>query len=1038
MKNLCAFCVLCAFMPAASAQTPFFAHAQNDLLTTVTEADLERPLIEGALRKTGDGLLVLRNPRMPRAQLDILGGTVQVSFTNAFAPPALPAALQQKVAFWVDANTNVVTDGDGNAERWHDVREPSVSGPDFQYMMATNDVALRRPALTADPALGGKKYLDFGKWGGTQTSNDNARFLFMTTSNGLLRTAFALRTVFIVFGSHNGDSRGGGICLIQNTANLSPAPTAPWAAQSTQLWIGGNANVVADDGMNWLDRKPLNGWNVQVPDKNYHLINVTTLTPARANTFGFDRGLLGYSGGARICEALLFTDELGEAERLQTEDYLWHKWFERNDTEAGGYRLADGTAAALDLDDAPHTATVSGAGTVTKSGSGTLTLCNTGTDAFDGTVTLRDGAILTGGEPYLFDIGEGGQTLCVSNAVIQRIAGASPVNAVAKTGPGELAVASISPAVTQLSVAEGTLRLAAPRAPASAATPPPDAIVNNGDLEVFTNGTDPTNPYINYTPTGTPIYTRFGWTFDRSAYDTGIFLVGIVFDTVSGVVAPDSIPDGHAALYLNCGTASTTFTVPSNGLYRLAFQMAARGVGFEKRNVRVQVDGTTLHTVTALSASYWKHALRLPWLAAGTHTVGFEGFGPDLTKVAIIDDIRVEAIAAAETEPVCAVLANPGFEMPAEWLDNGIAVTNAAGTWSDGAWTFENLAGMGRIQIVTGDRSMPAAVPEGIAAGFLATNSVIRQMVTFPEAGRYLLAFEAAGRVALIGHTFEVRLGGATLKTVTTPDAYFRTVEVPLPPVAAGESLELAFVGATDARATASVIDDIRITRTGGTVPDALTNGNFEEGTNGWTFMSFSGVTNNANPWKCTVPLGTRQAYLSMKYSFSQPVTFAQGGSHALSFTAQSYTYSEPGRYHDYDILWDGQPIRRFINLAGGVYRYALPLPPVSDNTTHTLQVRGVDSYGVGSGSCFDDFRIEPCTPRPRLPPTGRFPETTALDIAAGATLALDFDGELKIKDVRYAGHIVSGTISAATHPEFVTGTGTLVSPARGTLISVQ
>ena len=115
-----------------------------------------------------------------------------------------------------------------------------------------------------------------------------------------------------------------------------------------------------------------------------------------------------------------------------------------------------------------------------------------------------------------------------------------------------------------------------------------------------------------------------------------------------------------------------------------------------------------------------------------------------------------------------------------------------------------------------------------------------------------------------------------------------------------------------------------------------------------------------------------------------------------------------------------------------------MPLPPVGAGSVHTLQITGVDSYGVNSGFCFDDFRIEPYTLRERLNLAGRFPETTVLDIASGAKLALDFEGEIKVRTIRYAGQTVSGTISAVTHPEFVIGTGSIASPAKGTLISLH
>jgi hypothetical protein len=219
---------------AAQAQTPFYAVSQDDFYQTVTNAvALERPLLDNAVRKIGSGTLALENPRMTRAELDVLEGGVAVSLTNAFAPPALPGALQQKVSFWVDANTNVVEAG-GKVVRWHDVREASVDGP-YAYMMATNAEVARQPTCVSDATLGGKKYLDFGYWG-HQDTNVNSRWLFWAGTNGLEKT-LDLRSVFIVFGSHNGNATGGGIMLIQNSTILSPAPSAPFAGGGGGLWI---------------------------------------------------------------------------------------------------------------------------------------------------------------------------------------------------------------------------------------------------------------------------------------------------------------------------------------------------------------------------------------------------------------------------------------------------------------------------------------------------------------------------------------------------------------------------------------------------------------------------------------------------------------------------------------------------------------------------------------------------------------------------------------------------------------------------------
>lgn len=42
------------------------------------------------------------------------------------------------------------------------------------------------------------------------------------------------------------------------------------------------------------------------------------------------------------------------------------------------------------------------------------------------------------------------------------------------------------------------------------------------------------------------------------------------------------------------------------------------------------------------------------------------------------------------------------------------------------------------------------------------------------------------------------------------------------------------------------------------------------------------------------------------------------------------------------------------------------------------------------------------------------------------------------VRDVRYAGHVVAGIIDATTHPKFVSGTGSILSPAKGTMFSVR
>ena len=62
-------------------------------------------------------------------------------------------------------------------------------------------------------------------------------------------------------------------------------------------------------------------------------------------------------------------------------------------------------------------------------------------------------------------------------------------------------------------------------------------------------------------------------------------------------------------------------------------------------------------------------------------------------------------------------------------------------------------------------------------------------------------------------------------------------------------------------------------------------------------------------------------------------------------------------------------------------------------------------------------------------------PESIELDMADGARLNLDFDGQARVKQVKYAGRSYAGVISHATHPEFVMGRGELYAAPRGTII---
>jgi hypothetical protein len=243
----------------------------------------------------------------------------------------------------------------------------------------------------------------------------------------------------------------------------------------------------------------------------------------------------------------------------------------------------------------------------------------------------------------------------------------------------------------------------------------------------------------------------------------------------------------------------------------------------------------------------------------------------------------------------------------------------------------------------------------------------------------------------------------------------------------------------------ASLIDDVRVERIGSQAVDALKNGGFEQVTTAsplvttnWAGTSLAGVTTNSNPWNEAVPYGTYMGYATMTHSLSQTVTFAESGNYAVRFlTKTRASYALP-QYHDFEVTFNGVRVGLVFNMGGDLWGYEMPLPPVTAGVPYVLQFKGLQTYAGATMSFFDEVSVVPQQPRARKNLAGRFPEATALDIASGARLALDFEGQIKVKDVRYAGYIVSGTINASTHPEFVSGTGSILSPAKGTIITVQ
>jgi hypothetical protein len=997
------------------------------ILSSDSAATYERPLDEGTLRLEGFGAKTLAKPNLGNGRLEVGQGSAVLG-TETSATPALPSALASAAAFWVSAEQNVTADENGLVTRWNDVREPDITASAFKYPCATNGLAAHQPTLAADETgLAGKHYLDFGNWGGTLYDNPAAKWLIFSR-------VLKVRGLFIVFGTQNKIAPGTGSVTLVGISNA-----APFAGNQTSLWHSSSITM-ADKCRNYFDRVNRSGVNLALTDKDYHLIETLPYSATAIETFAKDRTLEYYSGGSRICEAILFTNDVSETERLGVQDYLWRKWLDKPEDTLGTVAVHSGAAAELPGTDV--IARIAGHGSVIQTGGNAVVEDIGGEDAFQGSVTLAGGTVSAIGMMPRFAIAEAGQTLTAATGTVVR--GEAAAGIAVKDGTGDLRVSRFAGGIEALRVAQGILRLDPEPTDETAPAALPSAAVNDPSFEAFLANNTGDGLY-NMTPAGSAAVTKNGWTFDRTAYATGGFLIGIAYDTTGVLMPVGSAPDGHATLYLNCGTATTTFTVPANGFYRLSFKVGRRG-STTVRKFKVVLDGTDFWETYSYEYSFIGYARRLPFLTAGTtHTLSFVSLpasATDFAGVAFIDDIRIDAERLCETEPVSVAITNPSFEKPYYLCigDGSPVIVNPVDSDNLG-WTFKNSGGIARIVRKNFDDGfLPGETPDGLFMAKLGGTGSVSQAVAVLTPGRYRLKFQICGRMDVLGQRTDVLWDGVRLNRTGTDDILWREISVALPDVAEAGDHTLLFQGIVPGRC--SQIDDIRIERIGDICENLLANGDFESGYDGWTFANNTGLLteNRAAAWGSLPIRGTNSAYIITNNAFSQTVTVPAAGRYTLRFATHGRNETLepwPRYYHEFEVLFGGQRIGIIRNGRGETTRKAEfhVTPPAAGE--YEVAFRGI-SCSFPEVSFIDDVSLTAEAASGTEDLTGCFPKTSVIDVAEGAKLALDFEGTLPLKTVRYAGKTVGGTLNAATHPEFIIGRGTIFSPSKGVLLTIH
>lgn len=1028
----------------------------------------------GELRKQGPGTTSVARDDLcavGAARLVVADGTLAVAAADG-APPPLPApAALDAAALWLDAArpaTILPADGvAGTVGTWLDARETgdgSAANPYVRPRAVAFTNLAHSAAYAPDPegwfpryvpASGGAcAYVDFGRY----SSGRNVRF---AAADGSGFAVGGVRQAFAVLGTQDGDY---GFVFNPGSYHAVFAPKsyktlAEGTLPTAFLQPAGGWRTLAS-GLFRVDGRPVDP-SVSGPNGGYQLLDIT---PGRDgwhveglfshNAIANDND--GYrQGGGRLCEVILFASPLDESNRVAVAAYLQRKWGTRG--------------AALSL-------ATAGAGRVLKTGDGDWTLATLdGSESRETPRVALAGGSFDGAQPVAFEALAGTALAASATGVVA--AAEAPAGTVVKTGTGTLAVDVLAPDVAHLAVREGTLRFA-PRAFGASAFPTNlVGTIEDPSFEAFADAdikpdTDrslkPDAPTHGWRSVRLEGSTEDGkvtrWTDDPAAH---------YYYNVPGQRYPDGVYCG--VLHIR-GGLETALTLPADGVYRLSFWIAQRP-GYVGHETHILIDGEEVAQVQTREKAWQPCAFRLPWLAAGVHTLTLRGdannskayrdaTGGDSTvipgnTVALVDDFRVDWLEAGTAD---VTLANPSFES-APFAFGRTYLENPA---SLGGWACETAGAADAVVVerIGNGRETALRPAEGCRHLVLHGAARIAQTVRVARAGTYRLSFAAASTAADARTTntraeIGVFWNGASCGTVRTTDwtrRYAFTVQV----AADNAAVELAFAGGgslvalddvrLEALDTAAVLDET-FTREGA-LADWTCVGEPSEIHDGAGLVEGQREDRIPGAW-CDVDYDDRHCVgVRNRATLARTVTFPEAGTYRLSVAAIDRFYRYNGRPEELN-LFGGQEFRAWYARGGVTNEIGRFAPDTRERWVRHAFLFEVPEAGEGEigfsglkesaqkiagstryfscGGLLDGIVVEKVA-RAAAP---TLPKDLDIDVDEGASLALDAPVTNEVRTVRYAGRFHAGVLDAATCP-FITGPGALFARPRGTLLLVR
>ena len=1028
---------------------------------------VDRLLIsEGTYNKTGQGTLTLAASNLTVQSgggLIVREGSLLVrgDANTAIAPIACPLDVLSNAALWVDATTNVVTvssNGNTYADAWLDARETNTVAP-FRYTRAVANWAFTNvsPQLVFNAGVSGTMpSIWFGRYTSlrtmTWTTPANA-----TADITKIYHVFAIHGVFQSYGYIFGALGGDPDFHIQEynggSTNASIWHQTEWTTTAVR------------QGRTYLDGERIDG-TLAWPKPGWQLLEVAAATklPHAANFFN-DRNITAYGkriGGDNLCEVAVFTNRLSETDRLRVQQYLMQKWLSaKTITPVAARASASATVAANVAANSTLTLRLSGEGGLQKQGDGKAVL-----DDVPAVTNLIRSAAVQGGildarVPVPLALTAGSRVTTSNTAIsVTQDAGTGQI---VKEGTGTVTVTSLPADLSRLTVNNGVLVLTPPTVGTSVVAvlsgSVPNATFEAEQLASFRRGLANGETY-------------YGWTAyfpaPTGAADNAVFIFNRSLASVNdNWASPYDAPEGKQVLALKQdASASTTLSLPVAGIYDVSFYTSARTFLANRHEFDLCiVDGQATNrvaTVQTANQAYIRQNFRLPWLAAGDHTLLFKRTVIGVDTCGTIDDIKVTLVS--EAKPNTVSIFNGDFEQTTYPRDpTAFTTSNLAPGWVFTAAT-NNEVSAGITMAASSSYLYTPSTPYGSVMLGLVSNGCAWTILTLP-AGTYKLQGDVCNWPCYINNkalqgvqttkATITRSSGVVVTLGTTASTAASVLTTTVWPTAFtvtnNETVTLALVG--QSTTGAGLIDNLVL------VPQAnaviVQNGSFEVGAN-WTFVYNQSVQpkdaaayNNvatSNDYGTALYDGSQRLLLVQTGAAVQDIQIPAPGLYRLVFHAAQRTPTYNNAYgHNPVRAWLAQNgatnvigwtrvddialVRReflFSVAAAGTFR--LGLQGMTDNSA---QFPGTDQNAL-----IDGVSIDPVTD---LGGTGfALPNKLALTVASGAQLQLAYIGTQKVDTVYYAGHYLSGVISQQNYPAFVSGPGALYAAPKGTLIKIR